>query len=70
MSDPFNRHSGLIFDRTQPREWRDIPFADDKVRWRPILKGIVIAFLWAALFGLSLWSISQSVQPQTQARTK
>lgn len=68
MTDPFNRFDGLYFPRTQPREWRNIPFdtGKRKLRW---LKIIGYALLWTSIAYVSLWSISQSTQVQVE-RTK
>ena len=65
MNDPFNQFHGLTFDRTQPREWRNTPFAGDAKIAPIVLKTIGIALLWVALLCLSLWSISNSA-PLTQ----
>ena len=65
MNDSFNQFSGVRFARTQPREWKDIPFDSELKPWRITLKAIVIVLLWSALFGVSMWSISQSMPQQT-----
>ena len=57
-----NRFEGLRFARTQPPEWRAIPFADEGVKWRTVGKVAGIIALWVALFALSLWSISMSAK--------
>ena len=62
MPDPFHIIGNFTFPRTQPREWRDQPF-DESHRLGNVLKGLVIALLFSALFGLSLWSISQQDTP-------
>ncbi len=54
MSDPFNRSAGLTFARTQPREWRDIPFEGERSSWAAIIRGIGVALAVVAVFSLSL----------------
>lgn len=72
MRDPFNQFDGLNFPRTQPYEWRNIPFEGEHKISGVVLKVIGIALLWVAVFGMSMWSINESIsqQPIKYARTK
>ena len=65
-NDPF---VGIRFERTQPREWRSIPFDTEqpKKRW---LKIIGYALLWMAIAYVALWSISQSAQVQVERTSR
>ncbi len=62
MANDFNQFANGRFARTQPREWKDLPWAGEKKLGREVLRVVGMALFWAGLLGLSLWSISQSVQ--------
>lgn len=55
----FNQFANGRFARTQPREWRYIPFASERRPWRAALRAIGIVLLYAVVFGVSLWAISE-----------
>lgn len=62
MSDPFQIEGNFTFARTQPREWRDQPFASDAGIGKGVLRAIGTVLLVVAVFGLALWSISQQTE--------
>ena len=57
-----NHFASVRFSRTQPREWRDIPFSDDRAWLRDLRDATLAGILWIALFALSIWSISESMK--------
>lgn len=57
----FNQFGSMRFSRTQPRQWRNTPFAGDTKIWPIVLRVVCGALMWLGLFGLSLWSIAQQV---------
>jgi len=60
MTD-FNQFANGRFCRTEPREWRYLPFAGGRLWWHGWPRFIGWCVFWGALFGLSLWSIAQQV---------
>lgn len=62
MHDQFSVIGNFTFARTQPREWRDIPFAGERKLSRTVLRTIGVVLIYAAVFGVALWSIAQQVR--------
>ena len=67
MSQPYRTRMELInqfgngrFARTEPKEWRHVPFAG-KVRILPRVRNVILwAIFYVALFGIGLLAIAQS----------
>jgi hypothetical protein len=62
----FDHISNTRFARTQPREWRDVPFSDEHAIKKTVLRGIGWTLFICAIFALSLWSISESESSRAQ----
>ena len=61
MKQSFNIFTNGRFARTEPREWRHLPWRDDKpfrINWKYVL----FALGYVGVFYMSLWFIAQQVQ--------
>jgi len=70
MNDPFRVEGQFTFHRTQPREWKNIPFTNERTNYKTALHVVGIVLLWIGIFALSIWSISAQVPEHHIARNK